>query len=98
MARVIHIKSKTVREAGSTSFCEYAVYAGVPQGSVLGPILFALYVAPVGDVIKAHGILHHQYADDTQLFFALKAEKIDSEIHKLESCSRAVRRWFLEND
>ena len=72
--------------------------SGVPQGSVFVPILFALYVAPVGDVIKAHGIQHHQYADDTQLFFALKAEKIDSEIHKLESCSCAVRRWFLEND
>ena len=55
-------------------------------------------MAPVGDVIKAQGILHHQYADDTQLFFALKAEKIVSEIRKLESCSCAVRRWFLDND
>ena len=69
----------------------------MPQGSVLEPILFALYVAPVGDIISAYGIQHHQYADDSQLFFALKAVTIDSDI-LLESCSQAVNRWFLEND
>ena len=70
----------------------------MPQGSVLGPILFALYVAPVGDVIRAHGIQHHQFADDTQLFFALNAVSYDAEIRTLESCSCAVQRWFLDND
>jgi len=72
--------------------------SGVPQGSVLGSILFALCVVPVGDIISAYGIQYHQYADNTQLFFALKAATIDTDIHLLKSCSRAVKRWFLEND
>jgi len=53
----------------------------VPQESVLGPILFALYVTPVGDIISSYGILDHQYADDTELFLALKAATIDINIH-----------------
>jgi len=72
--------------------------SGVPQGSGLGPIFFALHVAPAGDIIRAYGIQHHQYTDDTQLFFALKAATVDTDIHLLESCSQAVKRWFQEND
>jgi hypothetical protein len=66
----------------------------------IGPrtILFALYVPPVGDAILVYGIQHYQYVEDTQLFFALKAATIDTDIRLLESCSCAVKRWFLEND
>jgi len=49
----------------STSSLPTAVLFGVPQGSVLGPILFLLYL--IG-LVETHGLRPHLYADDTQTF------------------------------
>ena len=87
-------RSQFVRVGESKSgkvACEF----GVPQGSVLGPILFTLYVAPVANVITSYGVCHLQYADDTQLYIALKNE--DS-ISKLQNFANDVYNWFAQNE
>jgi len=58
------------------------------------------YVLPISEVISSHGVDHHQYADDTQLFPAIyiRVSTISSDLCSLETCSQAVKHWFADND
>ena len=71
--------------------------AGVPQGSVLGPILFAAYMSPLDRIIGRHGVKQHHYADDTTLFVELRGPS-DYPSERLKRCIDDVVIWCLFND
>jgi len=75
---------------GSSRSTPVACLSGVPQGSVLGPLLFALYISPVDNVVSAHRLHLHQYADDTQLYMAVRP----ADNSPLEAASQCVQRCF----
>ena len=79
-------------ERSVTAPCE----SGVPQGSVLGPLLFSPYVAPVNNNAVAHHVSIHQYADDIQTYIAIQPPCPDS-LSQLVNCTDDITHWFLEN-
>jgi len=82
---------------GSEKSAMFPCASGVPQGSVLGPILFGMYVSPICDVISQHNVQYHQYADDMQLYVSLNPTDFGT-LSDIESCASDVSRWFIENE
>ena len=64
--------------------------SGVPQVSVLGPLLFTAYVSPVGDLVESFDVSYHQFADDTQLLVAMNVSDATPALERLANCSAAV--------
>jgi len=75
----------------------YSSPHGVHQGSVLGPLLFILYVADIAGITDRHVIQSHFYADDAQLYLTCRRTEAIATASRLTSCIDEIAQWLASN-
>src|SRR6218665_514398 len=73
---------------------------GVPQGSVLGPLLFLLYTADVGELAASLGLSSHFYADDSQLYtwgHPSRPSSVGLQWRRMELGVERIAEWMRSN-
>jgi hypothetical protein len=98
---ISYLSDRTQRVCINGSFSSSQILQyGVPQGSVLGPLLFLIYTLPVGNIIRKYGMELHTYADDTQIYVSVcptSCAGVKTAVCELEQCVSEVQLWMSSN-
>ena len=71
---------------------------GVPQGSVVGTILYLMYAAPLAEMIRSHGLDYHFYTDETQLYISFNGCDVNVARLRVENCVADICHWMDVNE
>ena len=70
--------------------------SGVPQGSILGPLLFNTYMLPLAQIMENNEICYRSYADDTQIYITITPGDCNP-IHTLSRCIEQINDWMCQS-
>ena len=89
-------RQQVVSVNGLCSNATFLTY-GVPQGSVLGPLLFILYTYPVSSIVQGHLLQHHSFSDDNQLYVSGPLPDLPLMIQNTQACVSDLKNWMTDN-
>ena len=89
-------RTQSVYNEGKNSSSTKLKY-GVPQGSVLGPLLFLIYLLPLGILLRQLGLSFHFFADDTQIYITVSVSDIHDQVRLLQNAYNIISKFLACN-
>ena len=96
LASYIYGRTSAIRVGKEVSECT-VMRSGVPQGSVLGLVLFNASIAPLTNLLSRHDVHHHLYAVDTHLYVDFAPFDHTNALVRMEACISEVKTWLYDN-